>query len=62
VVVDAALIEPVSKPSNSLRTGKITGNFAESGLPMRFPSLIHERIQQLAAKFPTQRNREFLEA
>ena len=42
-----------------LITGKITGNFAESGLSMRFSSLIHERIQELGAKFPTQRNREF---
>jgi hypothetical protein len=58
VVVDAATIEPVST-ANSLLTGKRTGNFAESGLPMRFLSLIHERIQKLAAKFPTQRNREF---
>ncbi len=28
---------------------------------MRFSSLIHERIQELAAKLPTQRNREFFE-
>jgi hypothetical protein len=60
VVVDAATIEPVST-ANSLLTGKRTRNFAESGLPMRFLSLIHERIQKLAAKFPTQRNREFLQ-
>jgi hypothetical protein len=55
-------MQPGSNPSpepNSLITGKITGNFAESGLPMRFSNLIHERIQELAAKFPTQRNREF---
>ena len=30
-----------------------------SASPMRFSSLIHERIQELAAKFPTQRNRNF---
>jgi hypothetical protein len=33
VVVDAARIEPVSI-SNSLLTGKLTGNFAETGLPL----------------------------
>src|SRR6516162_4823932 len=42
-------------------TGKLTGNFAESGHPRRFPHLIDELIQRLAAKFPTQRNREFLQ-
>jgi hypothetical protein len=35
VVVDAGRIEPVST-SNSLLTGKRTGNFAETGLPRRF--------------------------
>jgi hypothetical protein len=29
---------------------------------MRFLSLIHEQIQLFAAKFPTQRNKEFLRA
>jgi hypothetical protein len=41
----AATIEPVSTKI-SLLTGKRTGNFAESGLPMRFLSLIHERIHK----------------
>jgi len=44
---------------NSLITGKLTGNFANSGPPARFWRPIGERIQWLAAKFPTQRNREF---
>jgi hypothetical protein len=59
VVVEGVFLEPVSTPA---LTGKRTGNFAESGLPMRFSSLIHERIQELAAKFPMQRNREFSKA
>src|SRR5207253_9713561 len=42
-------------------TGKLTGNFANSGPQQRFPHLINELIQSLAAKFPTQRNREFLQ-
>jgi len=46
-------------PPNSLLTGKITGNFAESGHPRRFSCLINGRIQWLTAKFATQRNREF---
>jgi hypothetical protein len=61
VVVDAPQIEPVSN-SNSLLTGKLTGNFVDSGHPVRFSRPVGERIQWLAAKFPTQRNREFLEA
>jgi hypothetical protein len=32
---DAVSCEPVSVP-NSLLTGKLTGNFAESGPPLRF--------------------------
>jgi hypothetical protein len=35
VVVDAPQIEPVSN-SNSLLTGKLTGNFADSGVWLRF--------------------------
>jgi len=42
-------------------TGNITGNFANSGPQQRFSHLINELIQRLAAKFPTQRNREFLQ-
>jgi hypothetical protein len=43
-------------------TGKLTGNFADSGPLQRFSRLIIELIQWLADKFPTQANREFLEA
>src|SRR5262249_48185453 len=60
VADDAVSCELVSTP-NSLLTGKLTGNFAESGHPRRFPHLINELIQRLAGKFPTQRNREFLQ-
>src|SRR5207302_11181218 len=42
-------------------TGKLTGNFIDSGPLARFSRPIGEQIQWLAAKFPTQRNREFLE-
>ena len=56
--MDAARIEPVSN-SNSLLTGKLTGNFVSFGLFSRFWCPDGERIQWLAAKFPTQRNREF---
>src|SRR5262245_11270 len=55
---DAVSCEPVSAP-NSLLTGKITGNFSESGHPRRFSCLINGRIQWLTTEFPTQRNREF---
>ena len=48
--------------ANSLLTGKRTGNFAESGLLMRFLSLIHEQIQLFSSKIPYARNREFLRA
>src|SRR5262249_41038769 len=51
-----------SPNSNSLLTGKLTGNFVDSGPLHDFPRPIGKRIQWLAAKFPTQRNREFLEA
>jgi hypothetical protein len=61
VVVEAARIEPVSTP-NSLLTGKLTGNFADSGSQGDFSRPVGQSIQRLAAKFPTQRNREFLEA
>ncbi len=47
---------------NSLLTGKLTGNFVDSGPPLRFSRPIGQRIQSLAAKFPTQRNREFSDA
>ena len=60
VADDAVSCELVSAP-NSLLTGKLTGTFANSGPQQRFPHLINELIQSLAAKFPTQRNREFLQ-
>jgi hypothetical protein len=55
---DAVLIAPVSDPV-SLLTGNFTGNFADCGLHLRFWRPVGEQIQSLAAKFPTQRNREF---
>ena len=58
---DAVSCELVSAP-NSLLTGKLTGNFANSGPQQRFLHLIDELTQSLAAKFPTQRNREFSQA
>jgi hypothetical protein len=39
----AVSCEPVSAP-NSLLTGKLTGNFAESGRPPRFSHLISTQI------------------
>src|SRR5215813_7756189 len=57
---DAVSCELVSAP-NSLLTGKLTGNFANSGPQQRFPHLINELIQRLTAKFPAQQNREFLQ-
>src|SRR5262249_645409 len=60
VADDAVSCELVSAP-NSLLTGKLTGNFANSRPQKRFPHLINEIIQRLAAKFPMQRNREFLQ-
>jgi hypothetical protein len=54
----AVQIGPVSRP-NSLITGNLTGNFSNLGLLPRNAILIHEQIQSLAAKFPTQWNREF---
>jgi hypothetical protein len=37
---------------NSLRTGKLTGNLQNSGLPRRFWQPVGEKIQSLAAGFP----------
>jgi len=45
---DAVGCELVSAP-NSLLTGRLTGNFANSGPQQRFPHLINELIQRLAA-------------
>jgi hypothetical protein len=38
---DAVICEPVSAP-NSLLTGKLTGNFAEFGPPLRFRRPVSE--------------------
>src|SRR5262249_10941448 len=40
----AVRVEPVSA-ANSLLTGKITGNFAKTGHPIRFSHLINTEIQ-----------------
>ena len=53
---DAVQCEPVS----GLLTGKFTGNFAESAPRPRFLRPVNEQIQEFAAEFPTQTNREFL--
>jgi hypothetical protein len=42
----------------TLITGKITGNFIDSGPLPQFRRPVGERIQWLAAKFPKQWNRE----
>jgi hypothetical protein len=61
VADDAVSCEPVSAP-NSLLTGKLTGNFAKSGLSVAISCPINAGIQCLTAKFPTQQNREFSNA
>jgi hypothetical protein len=43
-----------SPPSNSLLTGKLTGNFVKFACWARFCPLTHEQIQRLGVKFPTQ--------
>src|SRR6266436_3761275 len=58
---DAVSIGLVST-ANSLLTGKLTGNFVDSGPLPRFRRPVGKRIQWLAEQFPTQRNRQFLEA
>jgi hypothetical protein len=57
---DTVQIGPVSASKFPV-TGKLTGNFAESGSFRRFRYPVNEQIQSLAAKFPTQPSREFLE-
>src|SRR5262245_1059791 len=47
--------------SNSLLAGKLTGNFNKFACCAGFCTLTREQIQRLAAKFPTQQNREFLQ-
>src|SRR5258708_1955507 len=54
---DAVTIGPVCA-TNSLLTGKLTGNFSISGPIPLFWHAISERVQRLAEQFPTQRNRE----
>jgi hypothetical protein len=56
-VADAVQVEPVSA-SDSLLTGKLTGNYVEFARLVQFSTLTREQIQRLAAKFPTQQNRE----
>jgi hypothetical protein len=59
--IDVAVFPQHSNPSplpNSLLTGKLTGNFVKIASLMRFCTLTREQIQRLAAKFPTQQNRE----
>jgi hypothetical protein len=51
----------LSQQQNSLLTGKITGNFADSGLNPQFWWRVSQRIQPLKAKFPAKRNREFFQ-
>jgi hypothetical protein len=59
LAVLAVSCEPVSAP-NSLRTGKITGNFPNLAIKLDFSRPMKEVIQQLAPKFPTQDNREII--
>ena len=60
-----ALVMRTQSPSNpspapnSLLTGKLTGNFAESGRARRFSRPLEQQIQCLTEQFPAQRNREF---
>ena len=61
VVVDAVAISNPSQFPYSLLTGKLTGNFGESGLARRFSRAVCQLIQWFEAKFPRQRNREFFE-
>jgi hypothetical protein len=55
---EAVRCEPVSG-ANSLLTGKLTGNFEKFSASAPISHSIDQQIQRLAAKFPTQRNREF---
>jgi hypothetical protein len=43
-------------------TGKLTGNFADSGICLQDWLPFNQRLQWLAVKFPTPKNREFFEA
>ena len=56
-MANAVAIEPVSAP-NSLLTGKLTGNFAESGLKRRFSRLLRQ-LAEREAVFPEHVEVEF---
>ena len=58
---DAVQIGPVSVSKFPV-TGKLTGNFSESGLLCHSRCPVGGQIQWLAAKFPTQPSREFWES
>jgi hypothetical protein len=62
VADDAVICEPVSSRQISLLTGKLTGNFAESGPLLRFWRPIMSEFNGFQPEFPTQRNREFANA
>jgi hypothetical protein len=47
---------------NSLLTGKLTRNFAVSGVVLQICHPINAKFQSLAVKFPKQKNREFFAA
>ena len=51
VAEDAVSCEPVSA-LNSLLTRKITGNFAESGLPVRFSRPVGQWISKASSRIP----------
>jgi hypothetical protein len=57
MVVCAVRYELVSG-ENSLLTGELTGNFSILGSILKFWPPFDTQLQRLAAKFPTQWNRE----
>ena len=58
-MVCAVRYEPVSR-DNSLLTGKLTGNFAISGLPELISEQEMTVLQRLIEQFPKQINREII--
>jgi hypothetical protein len=58
LVADAVAIEPVST-SNSLLTGKRTGNFTDSGLRQATDRVLDPQNQLFSAEFAARQNREF---
>jgi hypothetical protein len=60
MVVDAVLVEPVSTPKFPANR-EINREFRQIRLLAQFCTLTREQIQRLAAKFPTQPNRGFLQ-